>query len=156
MLGRPMETMVGVFESSKPRTTILQTRVIKAARIEYAPLDPANFTPDPIRALMAWASPARYVEEEDVQDLLEEDSTKASSLFTPKFMFSKQIKIVAEPEQPLDRTILDLSDLPKGKLVAARVAAQVGTAQPEGRALLQVTDVGYLRGATKCQVLAPR
>ena len=149
MLGRPMETMVGVFESSKPRTTILQTRVIKAARIEYAPLDPANLTPDTIRALMAWATPARYVEEEDVQGGLAEDSTKAPAPFTPKFTFSKQIKIVAEPEQPLDRTILDLSDLPKGKLVAARVAAQVDAAEPEGRALLQVTDVGLLGWLTR-------
>ena len=76
--------------------------------------------------------------------VLDEDSTKASSSFAPKFTFRKQIKIVAEPEQPLDRTILDLSDLPKGKLVAARVAAQVDTAELEGRALLQVTDVGLL------------
>lgn len=149
MLGRPMETMIGVFESAKPRTTILQTKVIKAARIEYVPLDPASFTPDAIRALVAWATPARYVDEEDVGDVLDEDSTKASSLFVPKFTLSKQIKIVAEPEQPLDRTILDLSDLPKGKLVAARVAAQVDAAEPEGRALLQVTDVGLLGWLTR-------
>ena len=79
-----------------------------------------------------------------MQGGLAEDSTKAPAPFTAKFTFNKQIKIVAEPEQPLDRTILDLSDLPKGKLVAARVAAQVDTAELEGRALLQVTDVGLL------------
>jgi hypothetical protein len=144
MLGRPMENTVGVFESSKPRTAILQTRAVKDASIEYATLDPGNLTPDAIRALTAWASPERYVEEEDVQGFPEVAPAKAPSPLAPKFTLSKQIKIVAEPDQPLDRTILDLSDLPNGKLVAARVSAKVGEAEPEGRALVQVTDLGLL------------
>jgi uncharacterized protein YfaS (alpha-2-macroglobulin family) len=140
LLGRPNEPLLGVFEPAKPRTTILQTKALKSVQLDYAPMDPAAMTPNAIRGLMAWAQPKSLFTGDD--DVDEADHPKSPPLFVPKFSVSRPISIIVEPEQFLDRTILDLSDIPKGRLVAARVLGQAKGEAPEAHGVVQVSDLG--------------
>jgi alpha-2-macroglobulin len=156
-LGRPDEPLVGSFEASKPRTTILRSKGVEQARLDYVALEPSAQSPDAIRTLRVWASPAKEPDDSDM-DSDEADSDEAPVKRAkppspppraPAFERSRALAIVAEPAQPLDRTILDLGDLPKGKLVAARVVGASKHPDDEGRALLQVTDVGLFGWLTR-------
>jgi uncharacterized protein YfaS (alpha-2-macroglobulin family) len=60
----------------------------------------------------------------------------------PNFSASRPVAIVAEPDQPFDRTILNLSEVAKGRLVAVRVLGPAKGEAPEARGVLQVSDLG--------------
>jgi uncharacterized protein YfaS (alpha-2-macroglobulin family) len=148
LLGRHEDPPLGVFEAAKPRTTILQTKALQSVRLDHAALDPASLTPNAIRGLVLWAG-QRSISATDYEVLEEVESdasSKQPALFEPKLTAGRQISILAEPKQPFDRTILDVSDFAsgfaKGRLVAARVLGQSKGESPEARRLLQVTDVG--------------
>jgi hypothetical protein len=137
-LGRSWEENVGVFEAAKPRTMILRTAGVKEVRLSFAPIDSARLLSDPelFWRLREWAMPS------DPDTRGESDPTPKSEV--PAFAISRAVPIVIEPDQGLDRTIINLTELPRGKLMAVRADAPTLPDPETGRALLQVTDLGLI------------
>lgn len=142
-LGRPWEDRIGVFEAAKPRTMILRTGSMEEVRLSFAPIDPARLRSDPdlFWRLHEWAMPP----DPDTQD---EDRPEIKPE-APNFTSSRMVPIVIEPDQGLDRTILNLHELAPGQLTAVRVDAPKLPDPESGRALLQVSDLGLIGWLTQ-------